>query len=353
MEDLVAAQFDGNRRVSVGIAGLGRFGKLHARVLSRFPHVRIAAVCDPDAEERERAAALYGGAATYADLDTMLAGAELDCLFLVTPEQFHEEHARAAIGRGLPTFLEKPLATSATAGAEIATVAQQAGVPLQIGFVLRFETQHAMLKSEIETSTFGDLVTMRFKRNCSRAWFDVYGDRAHSVYETIIHDIDLAVWFAGSRCTSVFAVQRSVSGHAFPDACMAILQFESGAICSLETSWLVPDRAPANVLAGSWHGTIDAELEVVGTRRSARLRLLESNLQIWTDGGTQHPEAGLWPEVYGQVAGALREEDAHFIDRVIDGAPSKVTSVDDAVEGLRIAEAIIRSAATGQLVTLR
>jgi predicted dehydrogenase len=61
----------------------------------------------------------------------------------------------------------------------------------------------------------------------------------------------------------------------------------------------------------------------------------------------------MWPELYGQVAGALREEDAHFIDRVMRGDASNVTSVDDAVEGLRIAEAIIESASTGREVSLR
>lgn len=340
-------------QIRVGIAGLGRFGKLHAGVLSRFPQVRIAAVCDPVEQEVNAAVARFAGAKGFTDFDEMLAEPELDCLFIITPEHLHGEQARKAIARGLPTFLEKPLATTAAEGEEIARLAKDAGIALQIGFVLRFEAQHALLKQEIVSGRFGDLVTLRLKRNCSRSWMDVYGDRAHSVHETIIHDIDLAVWFTGSRCAKVYAVQRFISGHKFPDACMALLQFESGAICSLETSWLVPDRGPANVLTETWHGTIDAELEAIGTRQSARLRLLESGLQIWTDEITKHPESALWPEVYGQVAGALREEDAHFIDCVSSGRPSSVASVDDAVEGLRIAEAIIQSAESGREVTLR
>jgi predicted dehydrogenase len=338
--------------VRVGIAGLGRFGKLHTGVLGRFPHVDITAVCDPDRAERDAAVVRFPGATAYADLDTMLADAALDCLFLISPEQFHGEHARQAIAHRLPTFLEKPLATTAAEGAEIARLARQTEVFLQIGFVLRFDTQHAHLKQEIASGRFGDLVTLRFKRNCSRAWFETYGDRAHSVHETIIHDFDLAVWFTGSRAQKIYAVERHLSGLTYPDACVAMVQFENGSICTFETSWLIPERAPANVLTETWHGTIDSELEIVGTRQSARLRTLESSLQIWTDDVAKHPEPGLWPEVYGQIAGALREEDAHFIDCVQRAQPSTVTSVDDAVEGLRIAEAIIESAATGREVTL-
>lgn len=349
----MSSQGSSTDKVRVGLAGLGRFGKLHAGVLSRFPHVQIAAVCDPIQSEVDAAVARFDGAVGYTDIDAMLANADVDAFFLVTPEQFHNEHARKAIARGLPVFMEKPLATTAAEGAEIAKLAADAGVYLQIGFVLRFEMQHALLKEQIDAGRFGKIVSLRLKRNCSRAWFEVYGDRAHSVHETIVHDIDLAIWFTGSRASKVYAVERNVSGLTFPDATMAIVQFESGAMCALETSWLVPQHAPANVLTDTWHGTIDAELEINGTKQAARLRLLESGLQIWTDEVTKHPESGMWPELYGQVAGALREEDAHFIDRVMRGDASNVTSVDDAVEGLRIAEAIIESASTGREVSLR
>jgi myo-inositol 2-dehydrogenase / D-chiro-inositol 1-dehydrogenase len=80
---------------------------------------------------------------------------------------------------------------------------------------------------------------------------EAYGDRAHSVFETIIHDIDLLLWFTGQRCEKVYAVQRHLSGHTFPNACFAMLQFDGGAVGLAETSWLVPDGAPANVLTES------------------------------------------------------------------------------------------------------
>ena len=61
-------------------------------------------------------------------------------------------------------------------------------------------------------------------------------------------------------------------------------------------------------------------------------------------------ETGLWPEVSGSIGGALRDEDAHFIDRVRRGAPESIASVADAVMGLRVAEAIVTSAASGTAV---
>ena len=54
----------------------------------------------------------------------------------------------------------------------------------------------------------------------------------------------------------------------------------------------------------------------------------------------------------GAIAGVLRAEDAHFIECVRTGVPSPVASVADALEGLRIGEAIIASAASGEVVRL-
>jgi predicted dehydrogenase len=343
---------DTNRVLNIGLAGLGRFGKLHASVLGRLPGVRIAAVCDPLPAEVAAVADRYEVAGRYTDFDQMVSDPNLDALFIVTPEQYHADHATKAIARGLPTFLEKPLATTAADGQQIADAATRAGVSLQLGFLLRFETQHAMLKQEIAAGRFGDLVSLRVKRNASRAWFPSYGDRAHTIYETSIHDLDLLLWFTATPCTHVYAVARTYSGLRYPDAVFALLQFASGAVAQVETSWFVPAGAPANVLTPTWHGTIDAELEIVGTARTGRIRLLDSGLALWAPDLTAHPETGLWPEIGGQVAGALREEVTHFLDCVRRGVPSPIASVDDAVAGLRIAEAIVESAATGREVVL-
>jgi predicted dehydrogenase len=257
-----------------------------------------------------------------------------------------------AIGTGKPVFVEKPLALSSAKGRELVGMAKSAGVYLQVGFVLRFDARYGYLRQEIQRGAFGRLATIRAKRNCSRTWFEIYGDRAHAVYETIIHDIDQLVWLTGSTGKSVYAMEQRLSNKTFPDATLAVVRFENGTMASLETSWLVPDRAPANVLTDTWHGTIDAELEVAGEHRSARLRVLESGLEIWSNDLDHRPDTGWWPELHGTIGGALRAEDEHFLDVVATGNPSTIASVAEAVEGLRIAEAIEESARSGREIVL-
>jgi predicted dehydrogenase len=339
--------------VRVGLAGLGNFGSLHARILTQLGTAELAAVCDPSAEARSWATDTLGVPFAVETFEELLRTPGLDALFIVTPENLHTEHVLAAIPLGVPIFMEKPLSTNAADARRIVDAAKQAGVFLQIGFVVRFDAQHAMLRNRVAAGEFGQVVIFRAKRNCSRSWFATYGDRAHTVYETIIHDIDLALWFTQSRCRLVYAVQRNISGRTYPDALVATLQLENGTMVTLETSWFVPDQAPQNVLAGDWTGTIDAEFELVGTEQTARYRLLDSGMSIATADQLIHPEVGLWPEVYGSIGGALRLEDEHFINCVRAGRSSTIASLDDALHGLEIAEAIVRSAESGIEVCLQ
>lgn len=336
----------------VALAGLGQFGSLHARILSQLASVDLVAVCDPRPESRTWATDTLGVPSAVATFDELLATPDLDALFVVTPEDLHTEHVLAALALGIPIFMEKPLSTAAASAREIVAAVGAAGTFLQIGFVVRFDAQHAMLRSRIANGELGPIVTFRAKRNCSQSWRQTYGDRAHTVYETIIHDIDLLLWFTESRCRTVYAVQRSVDGMTYPDALMAILELENGTIATLETSWFVPAHAPQNVIAGSWTGTIDAEFEIVGRDASARYRLLDSGMSIATADRILHPEVGLWPDVYGSIGGALRLEDEHFISCVRAGTPSTIASLDDALHGLEIAEAIVTSAESGRQLSL-
>jgi predicted dehydrogenase len=346
----MATDTGGNLRV--GLAGLGRFGRLHAAVIASLPGVELTAVCDPDAEAVEAVAGRYGVVGRHAALGAMLAAEPLDACFLVTPEPLHAGQARTVLEHGVALFVEKPLATTAAEGEAVVAAADRAGVPLQVGFLLRFETQHALLRAEIAAGRFGSVVSMRAKRNVSRAWFPDYGDRAHPVYETSIHDLDLLLWYAASPCTRVYAVERNHAGLTYPDGCWALLEFASGAVGIVETSWFVPAGAPANVLTPTWHGTIDAEVEIVGTERTGRIRLLDAGLALWRPDLVAQPETALWPDSGGTIGGALREQDRHFLDLVRSGAASPVASAADAVAGLRVAEAIVESARSGSAVRL-
>ena len=336
----------------VGLAGVGRFGQLHAAVLAGLPGVCLAAMADVCPERLHQVADRFGVDDCYATVEELIADASLDAIVLVTPDEWHAQQGLQAVATGKPVFIEKPLAGSSRQAEQLQKAAAASGSLLQTGLILRYELQHAQLQEEVAAGRFGELVSIRVKRNCSAAWFTTVADRAHTVFETLIHDIDLLLWLSGSQATRVMAMERRFGQHLSPEGCFALIQFASGCVGIAETSWFVPAMAPANVVTESWQGTIDAELAVVGSQQTAQLRLLDAPLQIWGELGQRSPDAQLWPMRRGKVLGALQAELSDFVAAARSGLASTTASLDQAIAGLRIAEAIVESARSGKAVEL-
>lgn len=343
---------DSSAPLRVGLVGVGRFGQLHAAVLAALPEVQLAAIADACADRRNQVGDRHAVAARYASAEELFADPSLEAFVLVTPDELHASQGLQAVATGKAVFIEKPLAASWQEAKQLQQAAAASGSLLQTGLILRYELQHGLLQEQVAAGSFGELVSLRVKRNCSAAWFEGVADRAHTVFETLIHDIDLLLWFSGSQASRVMAMERRFGSHLSPEGCFALIQFASGCVGIAETSWFVPAQAPANVITETWQGTIDAELAVVGTRRTAQLRLLDGPLQIWGEQRQHCPDGLLWPQRQGRVLGALQAELGDFVTAARSGIPSATVSLSEAIEGLRIAEAIVESARSGQAVTL-
>jgi predicted dehydrogenase len=339
-------------RLRVALAGAGRFGALHLRAMTGLP-VEVVALCDPDAARAAEVAARHGVPRRYPDLGELLRSEQVDLVDVVSDEASHARLVAEALRAGSHVFVEKPLALSSADAEELAALADDRGRSVVVGQISRFGAPYAHVRALLDSGERGRVVALRLRRDFSRDWFASFGDRVHPVWESGIHDIDLAVWYAGARCERVHAVAQELSGRRNPDTFSSILEFGNGVVATIESAWLVPAGAP-QTLKGALEldGTIDASAEVLCERGTVKQRLVSDALAVWTGEGVAHPETTLWPTVHGRIGGALRDELAYAVEVALGTRPHDVIPLDQAVEGVRIAEAIERSARTGQTVGL-
>ena len=136
--------------LNVAVIGCGGQGRHNLRELSRFggtnglPAVRVAAVCDADAdrikdaaalaEESNAAAGVAGGVASFADYEDLLAQTpDLDAVVVATPDHRHAGPAVAAADAGLAVYCEKPLANSIEDCDAIRDAARRNDTVFQVG----------------------------------------------------------------------------------------------------------------------------------------------------------------------------------------------------------------------------
>jgi predicted dehydrogenase len=203
--------------LNVGVVGCGRMGRLHARVFSQMPNVKLAGVFDADGDQAAATAEQYGTVAC-ASLGELLGKAS--AVVVAVPTKFHLPVARECAAAGVHMLIEKPLASTAVECREVAELAKSRGLTVQVGHVERFNPAiRAMTRLEIRP---------RFIEVTRVSPLTFRSIDVGVVLDMMIHDIDIVLLLAGGLpVTSVEAVGVSVIGGA-EDVCNARVRFGSG-----------------------------------------------------------------------------------------------------------------------------
>lgn len=106
-------QRDFERRVRVGMVGVGAHAYRNILPALHYLPVELVAMCDRNLDLAQRTAKEYGVAATFSSLAEMIDGVELDAVLLCVGEQHHPALAIEAFAAGLHVFMEKPSAPTA------------------------------------------------------------------------------------------------------------------------------------------------------------------------------------------------------------------------------------------------
>lgn len=223
-----------DRSLRVGVVGVGVMGSNHARVFSGLPGVRLVAVADPDAGQRDfvtRALDCRG----VGDLDSLIE-AGVDAVTVAAPTHLHHDLALACINRGIHVLVEKPIASSVEEGQSIIRAANRAGVTVMVGHVERFNPAVQAIKEALRGE---DILSIAITRVGP---FPPRMSNVGVVIDLAVHDIDLIRWFTESE---IVEVQPQLSSAVAEREDIALLQFRtaSGVLAHINTNWLTPFKA--------------------------------------------------------------------------------------------------------------
>ena len=337
------------KKLRIGIAGLGRLGKSHARNLAfKVTNAELVAACSIAEDELAWARSELGIEACYTDYSQMLREAALDAVFIVTSTTMHADQIVEALEAGLHVFSEKPLALNMADCERVVAVADRHPEQVSvIGFVRRYDPAYAYAKRKIEEGAIGTPVLFRGNSAdlSETAPFQVDFCRTSGgmFLDFTIHDIDLARWLLGSEVADVYCaggcyVHKGFEQHQDADNATGLYRFKSGALATLTTS-----RTAVN-----GH---DTHAEVVGTEGSLIIgrtpRLV--NVEIADRHGVRSECVQTF---FDRFAEAFLLEVQDFVDCVLNGRIPRGASLRDACENTRTAIAVTKSYRSGELVKL-
>ena len=338
-----------NPRLRIGIVGLGRMGRRHAENLAhKIAESELVAACSPVADELEWAKRELGVAQTYTEYGEMLARAEVDAVFIVSPTTLHAPQIVDALRARKHVFSEKPLSLDVAECRRVeAEAALQPDLKVMIGFVRRFDASYRHAHALIRDGHIGRPLMVRshtLDQDDPSGFFVRYSRASGGIFvDMSVHDVDAARWLLGvSDVARVFAsglvgVHEGLREWNDVDNGVATCEFASGEIATIYAS-----RTMA-------HG-FECMTEVIGTKG----RILvggdarRDHVVISDVHGVRHE---CTPTFYERFEDAFLREDSEFVRAVIEDRTPPLT-LRDATEATRIALAMRQSLLERRVVTL-
>ncbi len=315
--------------IRVAALGAGRMGRVHIANIAAIPGVRIVALADPDPSNLAAGLAIAAGARGVADPLEAVAAEDVDAVVIVTPTSTHAELIEAALRAGKAVWTEKPIAQDLAATARIVDLWRASGLPLQVGFMRRFDPGYVEARRRIDAGEVGRIEQFRaYGRDTYPPPLEFLLTSGGSFLDMTIHDLDLARFLVGeveevSAWGAVLFDDRFAQANDF-DTSVAMLRFRNGALGVVETS-----------RHSAWG--YDIRTEVSG-----------SNAKVVVDPRDQGHHYDSFPE---RFADAYRLEiEAFFADLAAGRTPGP--GPEDALEALRLAVAMTRSWHEGRPIRL-
>lgn len=215
--------------VRIGVVGVGKVGRHHARILRTLPGVTLAGLIDPNPRVERFANTLR---VPWGQDPQELLG-HVDAVTVAVPTPLHCSVARTFLERGVHCLVEKPLTPEVEEADLLIELARRQNLVLQVGHVERFNpaviaaAQYIREPKFIEASRLGP--------------YDPRVNHVGVVLDLMIHDLDIVLFLVDSTIVALEAFgARVLSAHE--DIAKVRLRFANGCVADLSASRISLER---------------------------------------------------------------------------------------------------------------
>jgi phthalate 4,5-cis-dihydrodiol dehydrogenase len=141
--------------VRLGIIGIGVGGSEILPALETLSEVKLVACADTNREVLERFHARYPETRIYDTAEELCRDAEIDAMWVSTPNRFHAPHSLLALNHGKHVVVEKPMAITPAEAEEMCATADRNGVKLLAGHTMSFSAPVRTMRKVILSGELG------------------------------------------------------------------------------------------------------------------------------------------------------------------------------------------------------
>src|SRR5690242_275939 len=353
--------------LGLAIVGAGRVGLFRGEVAARHPAVQWIGIAEKNHNRGIFVADKIGADFVTQDHRELLKRPEVTCAIIASDEHLHVEPILAAVERGVPMLIEKPLATDLAQSARVLEAITSAKLDAVVGYTQRFRRKWLAGKEKVRSGALGDVTLVSSRAFMNRlVAIDNYKrtDDPATISPMVIsgtHALDMCMWYLEAK-TPVECYARSVDKVLGPlyqgiDATAGMIMMSDGCIYHLNISWALPVTWPGAVysLEVGITGT-DGVLTIDDTHRDMVLAVSKPQSEGYAPDQSRLVDfLGSYPPgdmALGELRGPMADETVSWLNRVALGVPTPSATIEEAHKNLMLTKALDLSAKTKQPVKL-
>lgn len=217
-------------KLRVGVVGVGHIGKNHARLYAELSGAQFTAIYDTDVARAREYSDEFGVTAA-ASLEEFAE--KVDAASIATPTNTHFEIGRELLARGKHLLIEKPITENTAHASELAALAAERRLVLQVGHVERFNPVLSALENRLTNPRFIEAHRLSPYPNRST--------EIGVVLDLMIHDLEIILHLVRSPVQTIDAVGVPVLSRG-EDIANARLRFENGCVANITSSRISPEQ---------------------------------------------------------------------------------------------------------------
>lgn len=325
-------------KVRYAVIGAGHIAQV--AVLPAFAHAKknseLVGLISRDSEKRAELSKRYDLAfhGDYHDLELLLEQAKVDAVYIATPNALHREHALRAAAAGVHVLCEKPLAPSVADCEAIIEACESARVKLMVAYRLHFEEASLKAMDIVKSGKLGEprvfdsVFSHVVRPGDIRQDAELGGGAA---LDLGIYCVNAARNLFRAEPNLVLATMQKRDG--VDDTTTAILRFPGGQVAQFTVSNSVAGVSAYRIAGSDGDLRVEPAYEYSGK--------LEHHLTI--DGKSKSESFGKRDQFAPEL---------EYFSRCILEDRTPEPNGEEGVDDVRVIEAILRSAETGEPVAL-
>lgn len=329
---------------------------LWAKAWQGHPKAKLAGVWDEDAERAGQFAQRYD-VPCFPTLEAALSAPEVTAVGICAENSKHAAYTAAAAQAHKDILCEKPSATTLFDCKKMQEAVATYGVRYMQAFPMRVDSVNQVIRSALDRGEIGPVFSFRKRHGIGWAadgsvkpalsWFvDPALSGGGALLDEGIHAADFLIWMFGAPKYVTAKIPKSAVGLPVEDNGIAIIEFESGVVGTLQSSWTFAAATVTTEIFGQGGTIVQSYNDCASTTVNG-----ENNfpLQIFKKGqplsGWENPRM---PTNFMHIHEAVA---TRFIDCLISGDDFPST-LEDGYQALRLILAAYQSAKENRTVAL-